>query len=1037
MNTKQKTIKFIFTGLIAIALMLLSSFGFIVLKQPKFVVNANESNSNSVKTINLTNSNFEGDSYGSFPDSSFSGFEEDSSLSSDENPSVEAGIISLDNDKYSNKFANAKNEGNKHVLMIESEYNAVYGYKTKSNNLISIKPNSYYMITTDVYTETNANIASLYLFNGEDTFASITGINSYQNWQTYTFMVSTNDLTEASLSLGMYIEGKGVVLFDNISAFELSAQQYAYKLQTLKDTNVPYVVKDAQNNVIAKYTITNNGFTKLSDGFNIEFAANNTIKNNSTISVTGFLPNKDTAEYTTSSIVTNTDGSNNSALLIENKKETYVEYSTEDNFITFEQNQIYKVSVNIKTENLKGNANLQLVRTNAEDNDKSAKDSSVIKITTNTAEDGNITNDYKTYSFYILSDPTQATSYKLVFGLGDEETLSTGKLYVNTLTISNVDYNTYNKASSDNKLDLASYYAYSNTDSIPMLNNGEFDSIQILDVFSYKPSTPTDWSVTLGNGTQHYGVINTSNSHFAKLESLNTSNLVNPYGEANINNNVLMMYNENSDTLSYKSVTKSLDANTYHNFKIAVNTQHAKAIVSLVTTLNDKEVELASKTIQTDLTSFEDVSLYIHTANQKLDVALKITLVSEGYGYVYADNARFDYLLAPTESEFNNVVNSTFIEKVDLAKKELSYFVAEENNSSVISKVIELSNDADVNNFAVNKEAFTSISTDEILVIRATNDTFYKLTSKLGYDLKANNYYKISVDVYTQFIDSTDTEVDANEIGASINLSGLDSNFTAIKSDNCWTTYTFYFTATSSKTMYLEFSLGDETNLAKGDAFFANIVFADVTETLGEDGFNSLTESETIKVVKPEETKTEDEPKDEETEETEDEPLSVSTILYFASGIITAVAIVIALVGLAVRKIKFKKPIKKSKNSYDRNKTVSKQIYSRKATTERENKLIELKKDLDKVTEERAKFEEEYKANLSKLRELKIKRASSSEISKFEKEMKKNQKLSASLGTTVNRIQAEIEYVQTDAYLNALMRKLERDAHSSSTTNEN
>ena len=173
MNTKQKTIKFIFTGLIATALMLLSSFGFIVLKQPKFVVNANESNSNSVKTINLTNSNFEDDSYGSFPDSSFSGFEEDYSLSSDEKPSVEAGIINLDNDKYSNKFANAKNEGNKHVFMIESEYNAVYGYKTKSNNLISIKPNSYYMITTDVYTETNANIASLYLFNGEDTFAYI------------------------------------------------------------------------------------------------------------------------------------------------------------------------------------------------------------------------------------------------------------------------------------------------------------------------------------------------------------------------------------------------------------------------------------------------------------------------------------------------------------------------------------------------------------------------------------------------------------------------------------------------------------------------------------------------------------------------------------------------------------------------------------------------------------------------------------------------------------------------------------------------
>ena len=49
--------------------------------------------------------------------------------------------------------------------------------------------------------------------------------------------------------------------------------------------------------------------------------------------------------------------------------------------------------------------------------------------------------------------------------------------------------------------------------------------------------------------------------------------------------------------------------------------------------------------------------------------------------------------------------------------------------------------------------------------------------------------------------------------------------------------------------------------------------------------------------------------------------------------------------------------------------------------------------------------------------------------------MKKNQKLSSSLGVTMNRIQAELDYVQTDAYLNSLMRKLEHESHSNLNSN--
>ena len=58
---------------------------------------------------------------------------------------------------------------------------------------------------------------------------------------------------------------------------------------------------------------------------------------------------------------------------------------------------------------------------------------------------------------------------------------------------------------------------------------------------------------------------------------------------------------------------------------------------------------------------------------------------------------------------------------------------------------------------------------------------------------------------------------------------------------------------------------------------------------------------------------------------------------------------------------------------------------------------------------------------------MKIKRANPVEIAKLEKEMKKNQKLSASVGMSINRVKEDLEHAQTDAYLNSLMKKLERE----------
>jgi len=493
-----------------------------------------------------------------------------------------------------------------------------------------------------------------------------------------------------------------------------------------------------------------------------------------------------------------------------------------------------------------------------------------------------------------------------------------------------------------------------------------------------------------------------------------------------------MMYTEDGAALSYTSSTKSLQTNSYHRFDIDVQTQNSPVKLSLVTTKDSKEIELTAVNVPvTGAKNWQTVSLYIYTGYQSVDVSLKATLASESYGYAYLDNAKFDSNVAPTADEFNAISSSDFTAKCDMSDFSSSKDLYSHNeNESVKFDIVNL--DSDLSNIIYDTEHvnnFASLDNRNVLMINAYNDTNYTLTSNIGFKFEASKYYKVSIKAYTQNIQANDSSVDTSLLGAGIKLSGYTDSFTHIISDNVWTTYTFYVYSETETTSYLELSLGNEDAGSKGYVFFGDIeVNADITET----EYNAKTNSSTVKVLKTEST-SEDTNSDTNTDE---EPTSNNTWIYLIPSLLTALAIIIAIVGVTLRKVKFKKRTKKTKTAYDRNKTVSKQYYTRKATTLREEKLREMNKDLEKINNERKKFEDEYKQDLTKLREMKIKRATPAEIAKLEKEMKKNQKLSASLGQTANKINSEIEYAKTEAYLNNLIKRLQRDAEANQLSNK-
>ena len=958
----------------------------------------------SASPVTISNSNFNNSPSSSYP------FQPSGYSHKDvDDAGVEAGVINLTNEKYKDLYK--KNSEDDYVLMIKSKnHGSDFSYTTSS--AISMDANSHYMVTVDVYTNNNNGAGNLYLKESRDdntSFASLTRISSPNDWTTYQFFVSTNDVESLDLYLELNMHAlsdEDVVLFDNLSCFKLNEDDLNTRMNNMSAKLMSYSDK-RNDNFIDKVDLSENG----------AFTANNI----GTGCVTGFT-----------SDINQLDGSADGAFVIENTKKTQSKFETKDNFLTVNQNEIIKVSLNVKVEDLSGNVNLQLIQTNL-DKDEDAVNSEQIKITSNTGVAGNLTNNYATYSFYVFGYPDKSVTYKLALGVGDDSTETSAKVYVTTATFTRVNSSTFNAVSNGSyaqKLNLNSQNT--STDS-NFLTNGKLNTISISDYNAPYPATAESWEVVTGSGIQKYGIVNTADSEWDKLKTQGLSNLLNPYSTygSSVGDNVLIMYNAGADTLSYTTASKSLNAKAYYKFSVDVQTQFSRAgetlTLQLVTTKDNSEVVLCSTEVETNARDWQTAELYVHTGFQKMDVKLKVTLNSKACAYAYLDNAKCLTLSSLTESEFNEILGGAYVVKADLTDM---FVMGDNKNPSLFTttgeigehRIVDLNGSVDDVTIENYRQQLTSLNSTNknVILLRAMEDSNFTLTSKIGFDLESDKYYRISVYAFTRDLQSLNGSNDNR--GASIKLTSFDDSFTRVESEGKWTKYSFYINPNSATTTYLQLAIGNGETACAGDVFFGGIEFKD---DLTQEEFEKVSANKFNLVLK----ETNETNNDEETEDNENNNNNGnnSALWYAIPTILTALAIVIAIVGVVARKVKWKKPRKKAKTTYDRNATVSKQIYERKATTLREEKLRELKNELDKKSGERTAFEEQYKKDLSTMRQLKIKRADQSEINKLNKDMKKNQKLSANLGLEITRLESDIELMKTDAYFNSLVKKLMRE----------
>lgn len=1036
-----------FTILMSLALLIMASIGLFNLSVPS-TVEASMVKFDKETTITINNGSFATfASSASYP-YSLSNY----TNSGNKTSSMKAGAINVSDSVYAKnyekygltEYGNPKGTGtDNYVLMINTEEDSNYTYTSSE---FTLPANGIYYVTVSAKTIGDSSVASVFLMQNNRIFENCLIENiSTGAWTNYTFFIATNTYESLTLKFGMQIgspstRASGCVLFDELHAGQISMQTLSDYMNSGVNPST-YVIKEFRSpNAYLSYNFDNQIINHASD---------TTIDDNYFDSSSSGGGKK------------SVDVSNNQMTI--STTNTYVAYKGKEEIL--QPNSVYRFSIKAKLSQVSSGSAFVRVDEILDKQDiyddfmDSTKDELTAKssnLTISSVTSNKIDNDYEEYVIYVNTNTNVFNDIKVQFsfGLGSDSTNATGVASFKEYAIERVPYSAYSSASTGSKvgkIDLSDRIKLASSS----YSNYTFDKMQSesFDGVPY-PATPSDWTKAQGgNGYQLSGVVNLSqfddvmNKYSKELNKMATPKPLNN----TLNNNVLMIYNGTNSYQTYTSASKSLTANKYYKITTYVNTQ-----------LWDKDANgatIVAKTGSTVLGKIENiktegewqrVEMYINTPKNNVSVTIELAL---GYGENLSSGyAFFDNILvqnSDTEGKFSTIFDEGVVADngsltIDLTNPMLTlnsnvyrdfnapvlYSGNNKTNNTINAGIVDLSKDLKSIIAEDKMEALTKVggnNTNVLAIATVLNkDSRYEFTSVLNYSFDSGKYYKLSFEVFTDNIGQEDKEqkYDNGKLaeGVNIELTGLENaKFNYIVSNGKWTTYEYYIGVNSSATSNLVFSLGSEFTGCYGRAFLGNINLVEVEE-------NEFTTAELndtrLKV------NTVEQPEEEEIKEDKEKSNGFSWV--YIPTILTFLAIVVAVVGVFMRRnIKFKKRVGNKKVNYDRDITVMQNKYRRLASDRRDKEVRELTKECNELIALRSEFEEKYKEALSRLRSAKLSNRDGSkrhEIAAIEHEVKHISKEVARYGVQVNNYENEIEFMQTEAYLISIEKRMMRDA---------
>lgn len=896
-------------------------------------------------------------------------------------------------------------------LVLSAPYpaGANFGFKPSTSKL-DLKKNSFYAInitlktasiddTTNsalykddsnvdkrVYASSIESKASVYIsgFSNEETdkiakFEMIEGTSSNKRtdngWGTFTFYIATNQLTaETGLDFEVWLGSKTDVSTGNVFFNNVTVEQFDNNTFNNLTKNLSSSAKliDLRDKNVDETPIANANFdsVNLYSGWKV-VAQDANVSDIESIDTSSFQKSDLFNKYDLSAedlSDTNMRSKDTKALFMANSEDSYTAIESIENF-TFERQRYYKLSVWAWSNSKKSTGYISLV--DSTDNDDITMSDANLTVSS-TATKSDATNGWVEYSFYIYGHKFLDTTAKLRLSIGSETTNGSGYAYFDNVTLQEI---TYKQFSDNSSASNSTTFNYNKTNDAYTIANYSFDITENETINNSYPLAPATWTYSYKETADKSlinGVVNTHSTLFnADKLRINGSTAPSnpgklPYQEEDAYNNVLMMGSRYVSTQSYTSQTFNLNANSYYKLSMYVNAPMGSAKI---------KVSNAIATIyeQSDITSYAwtEFVTYIKTGTKEDSVTIELSLdnTSVNTKFAFFDEVVLNESSQTIFEEINASVPTTIYTGTHISKVDLQNYDFENNAGSLNgfeeSGVKKGETYARIEN--TNEEhSIIAHSGNNALVIYCSdniNKVNYFATTKRSYTLSASSYYKISVFVLTRSI---------SEGGATVTLSGtgLDKSFynidTETLNNNEWTEYSFYVNAKSETTATLQLGLGNSTTKSSGYAMFDDITIEKL-DVSDDEAFETLTSSlnsqnnQTILVESTEE-------EDNKEEASEEETFKGSFNWYLATSLITALAIIIAVVGTLLRKINFKRP-KKVKTPYDRRKTLDVSLDKKERIARRQEEIKVLEQQLKEIEDEIAGIKREVEVEQQEFNE--------------------------------------------------------------------
>ena len=973
-----------------------------------------------------------------------------------ESRNVTNGIISLNQEIFEKQMADSyklsfkpysyQSMSDEQILMLNAKNEKQnMGYQSE---VITLNKNSYYKISFKALTENNgANvIASANLTNADALTSTPISIVTSGNWKEYSMLVETSKIANLDTNLQLWlgfnngVGSYGAVFFDDVKAYELSENAYNTMLNANR-TNSAYAFYNLNQSLYTQFD--NNGFeNSLLTGWKTLQNESDIANENNYAGIVNFNSNDYKNIYKLSEKPTDANiYNNNQALLINNNQASAIGFKSTST-ITIKQHHFYKISILAKTNISTGTASAILTENNPY---SGIYDDFAVKTFTreiNTTSSTNAkTNDWIEYSFYIQGRSFEDTTVNLELWIGKDEK-AVGYAMFDNILVYEINYNDYTTGISQSNATDANFA--SKTDLT--IANGKFNLVESAPSDSY-PYTPQEWTnkSTEANPTQS-GVINT-------LDTSMLPNITNPTS-GNIysnNNNILMIGNLGSNAQTYTTKNNfTLKANSYYKLSFKVQTQNLGNGATAGFKLYSDTLTLKEMMYIESNDTWTTYKLLIKTGQNDYTCNIELSLGSKhnGTGYAFFDDV---VLTNSTEANYNQSLSSNSL-RVNLASDDFT------NTSDKRVDGLYESNSLTSNNASATFGAVSGIvdvtKTDamtgsltgvqnpllpqgvsgNVAVIKSGEDANYTLTTKESFKLstdESKKYYKISVWVLTQNLsqqDSNKNKIEGTDdyypYGATIMLTSINKTFSGINTNGEWKEYIYYINTTDEATIQIVLGLGSSNALTAGIVFFSNLQVETITQTAYYEGVAPLEDDDTItnimavgstKIENPDNTDTDN---------------SGSNFNWLViPTLITSIALLIAIIGIAIRNFARKHPrkAKLGKLAYNREITLAKDFdkleeYKRnqQLIKELEAQLVQVKLDIEQAKQEYKQDEKAHKEQLEKEINAQRSTKSRSEIKAYATEKKLQFKLDrlarykqrqAELEAKYRAIQLEIEAI--------------------------